>query len=420
MVSSTNWGAGGGSRARTPVVVALVALAALGLTVPAVGPVVGQSDTVTVTVTVETQDGDPVANATVQASWDGGSTRKTTAGNGKVFVDVPSGTAVTYTVEHPEYVRNRPFVATQTSDSELTIPVARAVRFTAVARNDAGDPVQGATVTVARKGRTVAEGKTDANGRYTTPDIEAREYEITVSKPGYFTRRLTEDLDQSVTRRITMKTGTVEYTFRVRDGHFDPPHPIENATVQVGSVGTVRTLSGGQASLGVPVNTVQEVQVTKPGYETVTRRVRVGESQETVTLTTQRSANVSVSAGNQQVVVGERVTVTVRNAYSEPVEGATVLLDGSSVGTTNANGQLAVPIDERGDHEIRARRNALTSAPVTVRGVVPAGTPTATPTPTASTDDDGGTFGFAPGFGPGAALAALALVTLALVARRRG
>ncbi|MFB6280762.1 MAG: carboxypeptidase regulatory-like domain-containing protein [Haloferacaceae archaeon] len=409
-------------RGRALAPVALVVLATLGMAVGAVGPAAGQTDTVTLTVSVETPDGEPVSNATVEASWDGGSDRKTTAGNGKVFMDVPSGETVTFTVGHPDYVRNRPFRATRSSDGDVSITVAPRASLTVVATTDDGDAVRDAAVTVSRLGRTVAEGRTDGNGRYATGDIEAREYDVTVAKPGYFTRQLTVDLGGAETRRITLEAGTVEYTFRVRDGHFDPPRPVENATVEVGSVGSVRTLAGGRASIGVPVNTVQQVRVTKPGYETVTREVRVGESRGNVTVTTRRSANVSLSAGNRQVVVGERVTVTVRNAYGEPIEGATVLLDGSSVGTTDASGQLSVPIEERGAHELRARRNALTSPPVTVEGVVPAGTETATPARTPTPTEEGPlgiARGVAPGFGPGAAIAALALAAGWAVARRR-
>lgn len=410
-------------RGRGLIPVAVVVLATLGMTVAAVGPAAGQSDTVTLTVTVEDLNGDPVGSATVEATWDGGSDRKTTAGNGKVFVDVPAEETVTFTVEHPNYVRNRPFrISTTSDDADVTIPVAPKASVTVVAVNDAGESIEGATVSVVRKGRTVAEGRTGPDGRYSTGDIEAREYEVTVSKPGYFTRRLTEDLNVAVTRQVTLRTGTVEYTFFVRDDHFDSPRPVENATVQVGSVGSVRTLPGGRASIGVPVNTVQEVRVTKPGYDTVTRRVRVGESRENVTIATRRSANVTVSAASRRVVVGEPATVSVRNAYGEPIEGATVLLDGSEVGTTGPDGTLAVRIEERGEHEVRARRNALTSAPVIVEGVVAAGTPTTTPTPTP--EEEEGPFGIArgvaPGFGTGAAIVALALVVaVGVLARRR-
>jgi PGF-CTERM protein len=402
-------------RGETAAVVAVVVLTTLGVLVPAVGPVAAQSDTVTVTVVVETESGDTVTNATVDASWDGGSTRATTAGNGRAFLDVPAGETVTYRIEHPEYVRNRPFRATRTSDDEVTIPVAPAASLTVVAVTEEDDPIEGATVSVVRRGRTAAEGTTDADGRYTSPDIEAQQYQIRISKPGYFTSRETDELSGHPTRQFTLRTGTVEYRFRVRDDHFDPPRPVENATIQVGTVGSVRTLADGRASIGIPVNTVQQVQVTKPGHESVTRRVEVEESRRNVTLTTRRSANVSLSATTRRVVVGERVTVTVRNAYDEPIEGATVLLNGSSVGETDASGQLAVRIDERGPHELRARRNALTSPPVTVTGVVPAGTETATPT--ATTTDDGSS-GMAPGFGPLVALAALLAVGVAASRRR--
>lgn len=397
----------------------VVVLATLGLTVAAVGPVAGQGDTVTLTVTVATRAGDPVANATVTASWDGGSTRRTTAGNGKAFLDVPAGETVTFAVDHPDYVRNRPFTATRSDDGEVTIPVSPTARFSVVAVDDAGDRIEGVTVAVVSKGRTVAHGQTGADGRYATREIEAGSYEISLTKPGYFTRRLTEDLGGPVTRQLTLRTGTVEYRFTVRDDHFDPPRPVANATVEVGSIGSVRTLADGQGSIGVPVNTAQAVRVTKSGYRTVTRRVRIGESPANVTLATRRSANVSLAATSRRVVVGERVTVEATDAYGDPLEGVTVLLDGSSVGTTGPDGTLAVTIEERGSHELRARHNALTSAPVTVEGVVPAGTGTATGTPTA-TDDDGTASGLAPGFGALPALVALALlVVVGSVARRR-
>ncbi|MFB6079493.1 MAG: carboxypeptidase regulatory-like domain-containing protein [Haloferacaceae archaeon] len=407
----------GEERGRAVVAGAVVVIAALGLMATAAGPVVAQSDTITLTVSVVDQDGDPVPNATVTASWDGGSTHRTTAANGKVFLDVPAGETVTFAVDHPDYVRNRPFRATRTDAGTVTIPVARTAGFTVAAADDAGDPIEGATVSVARKGRVVARGHTDADGRYSTGAIEVGTYDISVTKPDYLTRRLTEDLGGAVTRRLTLETGSVEYRVRVRDDHFDPPRPIANATVQVGSLGSVRTLSDGQGSIGVPVNTVQTVEVTKPGYRTVTQRVQVGESPGNVTIATRRSANVSVVATNRRVVVGERVTVEVRDAYGDPVEGATVLMDGSSVGTTGADGRFAVPVEERGSHELRGRVNALTSDPVTVEGVVPADGET--PTTTATATDDGTASGLAPGFGVGAAVAALALIALAgLVGRR--
>lgn len=248
--------------------------------------------------------------------------------------------------------------------------------------------------------------------------IEAREYEVRVAKPGHFSRNLTENLNGPVTRRVALETGSVKYTVRVRDDHFDPPRPVANATVEAGSVGSVRTLADGRASVGLPVNTVQQVRIAKSGYETVTRRIDVGEARENITVATRRTANVSLTASNRRVVTGESVTVAVRNAYDEPVARATVLRNGSAVGRTDAEGRLAVRIDDRGDHELRARSNGTTSDPVVVEGVVPEGADATTSAPATATAD--GSSGLVPGFGAGAAVAALALLTVAgRLARRR-
>lgn len=397
----------------------MAALVALAVVVPALAgaPAAAQSDTVTLTVSVVDRNDDPVSGATIHASWDGGSGQGTTAGNGKTFLDVPSGQKVTLMIEHPDYVRNRPFNVTRSSDGDVTVPVARTATLTIEATTPDGASVEGATVTVSRSGRIAAQGRTGSDGRFSSGDIESGEYEVEVTKAGYFSQELTADPGGPLTRRVTLEAGTVQYEFRVTDDHFDPARALSNATVRVGSVGSVRTLGGGAGSIGVPVNTVQQVEVTKPGYRSVTREVRVDESAENVTLSIQRSTNVSLHATNRRVVAGERVTVEVRNAYGEPVEGAAVLLGDRQVGTTDANGQYAVAIGEGGTHELRARADGVTSDPVSVEGVVPAGSDTTTGAE-ATTEEESGAM--APGFGTGAALAALALLGAAGVARRRG
>lgn len=396
----------------------MVALVALSAIVPVLGgvPAAAQSNTVTLTVTVEDRQGDPVSGATLQASWDGGSTQATTAGNGKAFLDVAANRKVTITVEHPEYVRNRPFNVTRSSDGDVTIPVARTATLTIVAATPGGQAVEGATVTVASSGRTVAEGRTGSSGQYSTGDIESGEYRIRVTKPGYYSEELTANPGGPLTRRVTMETGTVEYTFHVTDDHFDPPRALANATVEVGSVGSVRTLDGGTGSIGVPVNTVQQVRVTKPGYRSVGQSVRVGETAAEVSLSIQRSANVSLHAANRRVVAGETVSVEVRNAYDEPLEGAEVIRGNETVGVTNADGRLAVGIPEGGSFELRARADGVTSDPVVVEGVVPAGSETVTEATT--TEENEETAAIAPGFEAVAALVAVALLAAAGVARR--
>ena len=93
----------------------LVVLVVASLLLPASTAVA--QETVTLTVSVTNQSGDAVGDATLNATWDGGSTERTTAGNGKAFVDVPAGTEVEITIDHPDYVRNRPVTVTANSDT---------------------------------------------------------------------------------------------------------------------------------------------------------------------------------------------------------------------------------------------------------------------------------------------------------------
>jgi len=105
--------------------------------------------------------------------------------------------------------------------------------------------------------------------------------------------------------------------------------------------------------------------------------------------------------------------------YDDPVPNASVTLDGSAAGETNANGVLSVPIESAGNHTIGANARNL-AASATIQGVEPAPdeTPTATPTPTPvpTTTEPSGALG--PGFGPVAAIIALLAVAL-LGARSR-
>ena len=72
--------------------------------------IVAAQEVVTLTVTIETPDGEPVANAALTATWDGGSSTATTVSNGKAFIDVEQGADVEIAVERvcdgfPEFGR---------------------------------------------------------------------------------------------------------------------------------------------------------------------------------------------------------------------------------------------------------------------------------------------------------------------------
>ncbi|MFB6091258.1 MAG: carboxypeptidase-like regulatory domain-containing protein [Halobellus sp.] len=376
------------------------------------------ADPVTLTVSVVNQDGDPVSDAELTATWENGSTTETTASNGKAFVDVPSGANVTISVSHPEYIRNHPFVIRNASERDVTVPVYRRGRLSVVVADDDGR-VAGARVVLRKDGRVTTRASTNDTGVFDSGVIEQGEYTVSVVKSGYRRNTTTVQVGTSTRTRIAIERGTVILTVSVRDPHFTPPRPVSNATVRIDSIGRFRTLAEGATSVSVPVNTELSVTVSKEGYEDATTNVRVEETDLRANVSTSRIPTLRLEPLNQRIVAGERLGVEVVDEYSAPVEGASVLLDGDPVGTTEADGRVTVPIDQPGTHTLVATKGNLRSSPVTVRAITEeseTSTPTRTATPTeAPTRSDSET----PGFTPLAAVLAIAASLASLALRRR-
>ena len=390
-----------------------------------------QESTVTLTVAVRTPEDDPASGAELTATWVNGSATATTAANGRALVDVPAGSTVEIRIEHPEYVRNAPFVVDDASEGTVSVTVRQRGSLTVGAEDDRGDPVADARVVVRADGEIVVNGRTNDDGRFTTGTIEQRSYSLTVVKRGYY--RVVRDVDVGDSSRETvdLDRGSVTLSFEVRDDRFDPPEPVPDALVTLETTGTFRTLQNGEATAQVPVNADLDLEVTKEGYETVSRAVRVGESARTVAVNLSRTPTLNVTAVNDRVLAGERNVVTVTDAYGDPVADARVLVDGEAVGRTGGDGTLTVRLDSAGNRTIVAETDERTSAPRTiavVRERTPTASPTATPTatPTASptatatatpTPESSVSF---PGFTPlSAVLALLSLAGAAGIAARR-
>jgi len=407
------------SRRSVVVGVALVVVAAALLAGSTPAAAQSDGDTTTVTVTVETDDGTTVSGATVTATWDGGEASADTAGNGKVFLDVPVGATVSFDVDHPDYTRNFALRRTvsDTTD-EITVEVADAVQFSYRVTDPQGDAVEDARVAVVDgAGREVAAGRTGSDGRFVTPQVEAGSYTVRFTKTGHLSVERTEETGVDATRRIEMERADVVLAVDVRDPRAD--EEISGASVRVDDK-TARSDDSGRATVSVPVNSEVRVEVTREGYGDATREVSVDESDRTVEVALSRLPSLTLASANERVVVGESTRVTVTDAYDDPAANATILVGGEEVATTDEDGEALVPVEAAGETEIRARRGGTTSNAVTVEGVSgdAAETDGSTTTAAVQTDGDDGlpSFGAAPGFGVVAALAAL--LSLAYVARR--
>ena len=394
-------------------------------TAPFVGTAVATQEQATLDVTVVNQDGDPVSGATVNASWDGGDATATTTSSGRTLIDVPRGADVELTVQDDRYVRNFPKRVTDAEAEAVTVEVARRGSATLTITDGDDQPVRNATVFVRQGQRVVVTGQTNAAGRFSTGTVEQRDYRVIFRKPGFFRNETALSVTGNVIRSYEMRRGSVNVEFRVFDDHFDDPRTVPNAAVTIEDIGTQRT-SNGRVTFTVPVNTAQEVSVTKDGYQTAERTLSVGESNREVSATIQRTPELNLTAESTRVLVGNRLRVSVVNAYGEPVNGADISYDSERLGQTGADGEFRLRVESSGNHTVQAQSGSLSSNTLTVRGFDPdAGTPTPTPTatpiptPTATpTETETATPAVGlPGFTP--AVAVLGLLLSALLLRRR-
>ncbi len=359
----------GGSGVALRLGVAVTAAVILGAGLFA-GAAAGIDDPVTLDITVLDRDGEPVSNAELTVVWADNQTVEETRANGRALVDVPAGADVEIRVDHPEYTRNRPFTVTDATSRAVEVPVALSgVAGLTVLEGE--QPVPDTQLTVREPGGpVVAELTTGDDGTAETGRLEQGQYEVTTERPGYFDETVSLELDrEQVERSIAVESGRVTVSFAVFDDHFDPPEPIEGATIETERT-ILETGSEGQRSVDLDVNTVQNVTVNRDGYVEVTRRLVVGETDRAFEITTQREPELELVSDQQRVIVGEQVRVTATNAYDEPVAGATILLNGEPVGETGANGQLLVEITETGQQTVRAEADLLRGE-ATIEGVDP-------------------------------------------------
>ncbi|MFT4922502.1 MAG: PGF-CTERM protein [Haloarculaceae archaeon] len=342
---------------------------------------------VTLTITVVDSDGDPVSGVDIQVTWngtEGGPVTETTFPNGKAFAAVPEGSNVEITIDNETYIRNTPYVLFNARNQDVEVPVSRSGTATVTVQSDEG-PVSSAEVSLTGDSGELDTFTTDEDGVITTGRLERGTYDFTVSKPGFFSNDTSITVGNDTSETIRLRRGTVEAQFSVVDDHFGPPESVANATIEIPRLGTtLSTLSDGTRSTNVPVNREYEVTITKDGYETETTTLTVRESSVSSEVAIQRTPTVDVEPTNERVVVGESTIVTVTNEYDEHVEGATVSVDGDTVGTTDSDGQLTVPINQSGNVTVEATSGDAADS-VTIEGIEASERPTptvSTPTPT--------------------------------------
>ena len=323
---------------------------------------------VALTISVTDREGDPVGNTNLTAEWDGGQKTAQTVSNGRAFIDVPAGSNVTITMNHPDYINNSPVTVENATEQEVPLEVA--LRGSVTVQVDRDDsPVADAAVRIRDDGLTVVSASTDEQGEFSSPDIEQGEYQLQVSKESHFTNTTTIQVGEDSNQTVQLRQGSIPLSVVVADDHGSETTFIQGAQVTVEGIGAVTTLGNGETTVSVPVNSRVQLEVAKDGYGTTRRQKLVKEQPTDVEFLISRTPAVSLDPETERVVAGERLSVTVTNEYGEPVQGASVRVDTDLRVETDADGTATVDIDDPGEREVTASKGSLESAPVTIRGV---------------------------------------------------
>ena len=389
---------------------------------------------VTAEIEVVDRSGNSLSDIRVTAEWDDSQNESgTTKSNGRVLLDVPENTEVEFSVNDSDdaFVRNLQPVSVGPNDIDEPITIQMAPRgqvtFSVVDAN--GEPVQDVRLQLTHEGssQTVDIVTTDGDGTATVSGIEQRTYDVNVFRPGYNRAEQTFDLTGlQQSEDLEIESNRVNVDFTVLDDHFENPRPLEGATVDIAGVGTpIPTDENGETQARIPVNDEYDITVMLDGYQERTTTLTLQQEATELELSTQRVPEIKINQLQNAIVVGQPTQVTITNAYDEPVEAATVFLNGGTVGETDAEGQIVFNITEAGNNTIEASYEDL-EASTTLRGVDPDAdseddtvdeNETDDSNDTAAESDGSNDDAIGPGFGIVAALGAV--IGLALIAARR-
>ncbi len=128
--------------------------------------------------------------------------------------------------------------------------------------------------------------------------------------------------------------------------------PMEGADVYVNVVDNIgKTDSNGEITHSFSIIGIYSIYAVK-GLQT----------SDTITVTVEQPV-LSISSVNPLAPeAGDEVTITVKANLLDSVQGATVYVDGSSIGTTSSSGQISYTFSEGGTYSITAEKSGYTSS----------------------------------------------------------
>jgi Carboxypeptidase regulatory-like domain len=188
---------------------------------------------------------------------------------------------------------------------------------------DSALPIPNAGVKITSSNLTDLMEKTDSNGTLVIPTEANGVYTITISAPNYEDRTAIVEMGTEAKTIQYLLTRSDRFSIFVKDGR--DQSPVAGAEIFIDGVSKGKTDPRGILTLEIPRNKVYNIKVQKTGFIDYTEKRNIGENEAVV--------NTVLS------VAPYTPSVNVFDEAKTPVEGATVIINGNPVGTTNQYGK---------------------------------------------------------------------------------
>ena len=269
----------------------------------------------TATFTV-TDGANPLLGATVSIT---GESDLTTDASGIATIDLPNGT-YDYSVSLDGYDTVTGSFTVADGPESIDVTMSETTYTATFSVTDGSNPLQGATVSIDGE----SDITTDASG-IATIDLPNGTYDYTVSLANYDTVTGSFTItDATETVDVVMTLSIYTATFTVTDG----ANPLLGATVSITGESDLTTDASGIATIDLP-NGTYDYSVSLDGYDTVTGTFAIADTPESIDVVMSQSIYTA--------------TFTITDG-SDPLEGATISIDGQSDITTNASGAATIDL----------------------------------------------------------------------------
>lgn len=304
-----------------------------------------ESEVLTVTI-YDSDSLNPIDGALVKVSGTDVDRSDSTDASGKVFFDLPSGAIYTLTISASSYEELLKSVNLESEAKNVEYRLIRSdIYLFKVTEAETGEALPDARINI--DGYEV--GTTDVNGRFSTFIEPYRSYlfEIEADEFVPFTEEHYVSADDLV-YDVALSKSLYPVSISVYN---DEKIPVEGASVSIDGSSYGETDSYGRCSITNLVTGNHTIEVMHPGFTTNITTVSIKDSGQNIAIPLRYAS--------------AETTIRVQNEEGVAIPGASLFVDGQSIGTTNINGASEVGLTTHAAYEFTAAKDGYKNSTVT-------------------------------------------------------